>query len=39
MDERVFVDSVEEIGLLIVVGGKDDIIDDSLQSLEKISSC
>ena len=26
----IFVDSVEEIGLFVVVGGEDDIVDDSL---------
>lgn len=29
----IFVDAVEKIGLLVVVGGEDDIVDDSLQDL------
>lgn len=31
----IFVDSVKEIGLFIVVGREDYIVDDSLQDLER----
>ncbi len=32
----VFLYAVEKVGLLVVVGSKDDIVDDSLQDLEKL---
>ena len=32
----IFVNAVEEVGLFVVVGGEDDIVDDSLQDLKKL---
>ena len=29
----VLVDAVEEIGLLVVIGGEDDVVDNSLKDL------
>ena len=34
----IFVDAVEEVGLFVVVGGKDDIVDDSLQDLRELAN-
>ena len=34
---RVFVDSMKEIGLFVVVRGEDGIVDDALQNLWKVS--
>ena len=36
VDSGVFLYAVEEVGLFIVVGGEDDIVDDSLQDLKKL---
>jgi hypothetical protein len=33
----IFVDAVEEVGLLVVVGGEDDIVDDSLEDLRMLA--
>lgn len=30
----VSVNAVEEVGLLVIVGGKDDVVDYSLENLE-----
>lgn len=34
---RVGVDAVQEVGLFVVVGGEDDVVDDSLEDLRKIA--
>jgi hypothetical protein len=36
VDSGVFLYSVEEIGLFVVIGGEDDIVDNSLQDLRKL---
>jgi hypothetical protein len=33
----ISVNAMEEVGLFVVVGGEDDIVDDSLQDLEKLA--
>ena len=35
---RVGMDAVEEVGLLVVVGGEEDVVDDSLEDLEVCQS-
>ena len=37
LDAGVFVDSVEEVGLFVVVRGEDNIVDDSLKGLKKLA--
>jgi hypothetical protein len=34
VDPSVFLYTVEEVGLLVVVGGEDDIVDNSLEDLK-----
>lgn len=34
---RVRVDAVQQVGLFVVVGGEDDVVDDSLEDLRKIA--
>jgi hypothetical protein len=36
IDSGVFLYAVEEVRLFVVVGGEDDIVDDSLEDLEKL---
>jgi hypothetical protein len=36
IDSGVFLYAVEEIGLFVVVGGEDDIVDNSLEDLVKL---
>ena len=36
VDSGVFLYAVEEVGLFVVVRGKDDIVDDSLKDLKKL---
>ena len=38
VDSGVFLYTVEEVGLFVVVGGKDYIVDDSLQDLRKLEN-
>jgi hypothetical protein len=38
VDSGVFLYAVEEIGLFVVVGGEDDIVDNSLQDLRKLET-
>ena len=33
----VFVDAVQEIRLLVVIGSEDDVVDDSLEDLGDVS--
>ena len=37
LDSRVFVDSVEQVGLFVVVRGEDNIVDDSLKGLKRLA--
>jgi hypothetical protein len=36
VDSGVFLYAVEEVGLFVVVGGEDDIVNNSLQDLRKL---
>lgn len=36
IDSSVFLDAVKEVGLFVVVGGEDNIVDNSLQDLVKL---
>ena len=34
LNTGVFVDAVEEVGLFVIIGGEDNVVDDSLQGLK-----
>jgi hypothetical protein len=37
VDSSVFLYAVEKVGLFVVVGGEDDIVDDSLENLGNLA--